>query len=140
MPSISQRCGRLLFVLFLWYLAGGLKYMLLFFDVGRGVGVRACDCKRDRLWVQFLLEEMKYLMFLLVALVFRHSIPEFSGKWGVMSFNTRFSLPNLLLLWNRKNNALDIFSIRLIYSIFHNYHSFSHIAWLAEIFLYRSPY
>ena len=29
--------------------------------IGLSRGAQACDCKRDRLWVQFPLEEMKYL-------------------------------------------------------------------------------
>ena len=33
------------------------------YDASRGAGVQACDCKRDRLWVRFPLEEMKHLIF-----------------------------------------------------------------------------
>ena len=29
-----------------------------------GAGAQGCDCKRDRLWVEFPLEEIKYLIFL----------------------------------------------------------------------------
>ena len=43
-------------------------------DVSRGAGAQACDCKRDRLWVRFRLEDIKYLI-----LGLRHSTmpPEF---------------------------------------------------------------
>ena len=32
-------------------------------EASRGTRGQACDCKRDRLWIRFPLEEIKYLMF-----------------------------------------------------------------------------
>ena len=32
-------------------------------ETSRGAGQQACDCKYDRLWVRFSLEEMNYLIF-----------------------------------------------------------------------------
>ena len=29
---------------------------------GRGAGAQVCDCKRDWLWVQFLLKKIKYFI------------------------------------------------------------------------------
>ena len=33
-------------------------------DLNRGAGTQACNCKGDRLWVRFSLEEIKYFMFI----------------------------------------------------------------------------
>ena len=35
---------------------------MLLTEVSRGAGAQACDCKLDRLWVQFPHEEIKYLL------------------------------------------------------------------------------
>ena len=66
-----------------------------------------CDCKPDWLWVRSPLEEMKYLLKFIFALVPRLSAalssatqhampPEFGRKWGTECLNTRFPLPTLL--------------------------------------------
>ena len=31
-------------------------------EASRGAGAQVCDCERDRLWIRFLCEEMKYLI------------------------------------------------------------------------------
>ena len=45
----------------------GNKYDILnvYLDIvaSYGAGSEVCDCKRDRLWVRFPIEEMKYLIF-----------------------------------------------------------------------------
>ena len=72
-------------------------------EVSRGAGAQARDCKRDRLWVRFQFEEIKYLIFSFhrsdVNLISRqsaafcsasqHSMPrEFGGKWATKCLNT----------------------------------------------------
>ena len=61
-----------------------------------------CDCKPDWLWIQFPLDEMKYLFKCIFPFLgsgvqaksgveLRHSIPlKFGGKWGMKYLNTRF--------------------------------------------------
>ena len=34
----------------------------MFENTSRGAEAQACDCKKDRLWVLFPLEEIKYLI------------------------------------------------------------------------------
>ena len=57
--SRSPVSGGLSSIYFITYL---LIYLFII-GASRGAGVQACDCKRDRLWVQFPLKEMKYLIF-----------------------------------------------------------------------------
>ena len=79
-----------------------MSRLQLFCDI-----VKACNFKRDRLWVRFSLEKMKYLIFLFFARVSKqnpelsfnsqHGMPpEFNGKWEGECLNTRLPPPNLL--------------------------------------------
>ena len=67
--------------------------------------VVASDFKRERFWVQFSIEEIKYLKFFALvssesaALSFanQHAMPQiFVEKRGKECFNTRFFLPTIL--------------------------------------------
>ena len=70
--------------------------------------VTKCDCKRDRLFVPFPFEEMKYIFFSFLhsgvdkrqsaalSSVTQHAMPaEFGGKWGTECLNIRFSACSL---------------------------------------------
>ena len=59
-------------------------------EASRGAGAQVCDCKRDWLWVRYLLEQMRYFHFLhfgveakraVVSAIQRDFLPEFGGKW-----------------------------------------------------------
>ena len=52
--------------------------------VSRDAGTQACDCKRDRLWVRFPLDKMKYLIFL-------YGCSAENGEWNALTLG--FSLP-----------------------------------------------
>ena len=72
------------------------KNIWLFGDLeaSSGVGARAC-VTRDRLWVRFPLEELKYLLFSFpcsrqCSITQQAMLPEFSVKWRSESLNTRF--------------------------------------------------
>ena len=81
-------------------------YLINTLGAGRGAGAQVYDCKRDRLWVWFPLEEMKYLIFpfssdvkqseALIS-VTQHEMPAvFGEKWETKCLYTRFPLPTLL--------------------------------------------
>ena len=55
--------------------------LTIYSQASRGAGAQACDCKRDRLWVRFALEEMKYLIFSFPRT--QHAMrSEFGRKWA----------------------------------------------------------
>ena len=72
-------------------------------EASRGAGTQTCDCKLDRFWVRFPLEETKYLILSFIrsgveakrAVKFRHShaMPRKFGRTrGPECINTRLSL------------------------------------------------
>ena len=65
----------------------------------RGAGAQACNCKRDRLWLHFPLEETKYLIFPCSGkrgVEFGAMPPKYDGKCETESLSTRFYLHTLL--------------------------------------------
>ena len=70
------------------------------------------DCKRNWLWVQSPLEEVKHLFKCIFSFsnwcrgiarrfVPPHAItPQYGAKWGTESFNVRFPLPIQLVVGN----------------------------------------
>ena len=53
-------------------------------QVSCGARAQACDCKRERLWIRFRLEEMKYFIFLL-------NILRKVGKGTVLTLGSQIS-------------------------------------------------
>ena len=102
---------------------------LIIIEANRGTRTQACDCTRDRLWLRFPVEELKYFHFLHSGIVAERDVEfsftqhvmaqELGGKWRAECLNSRFSLTTLKFVWQQKINIHFIFfaAIRICDSI-----------------------
>ena len=70
--------------------------MIISCESVRGATAQACECEGDRMWIRFLLVEMKYFIFSLNFAILHQMPPEFGGKWLTKCLYNMFSYAYIL--------------------------------------------